>query len=41
MGENQSNHMIHKIKTDTMFISNTKNGVSIKTYEVILTFFLS
>uniref|UniRef100_A0A8R7RAT8 Polygalacturonase n=2 Tax=Triticum urartu TaxID=4572 RepID=A0A8R7RAT8_TRIUA len=33
LGEKQSNHMIHKMKMDTMFISNTKNGVSIKTYE--------
>ncbi|VAH55455.1 unnamed protein product [Triticum turgidum subsp. durum] len=33
LGEKQSNHMVHKIKMDTMFISNTKNGVSIKTYE--------
>lgn len=35
MGENQSNHKIEKIKTDTMFISNTKNGVRVKTYEVL------
>lgn len=33
LGENESNHKIEKIKTDTMFISNTKNGVRVKTYE--------
>nr|AML47762.1 putative polygalacturonase [Triticum aestivum]AOZ21505.1 putative polygalacturonase precursor [Triticum aestivum] len=33
LGENQSNDRIHKIKMDTMLMSNTKNGVRIKTYE--------
>ncbi|KAI4964858.1 hypothetical protein ZWY2020_058105 [Hordeum vulgare] len=31
-GENQTNHKIEKIKTDTMFISTPKNGVRVKTY---------
>jgi hypothetical protein len=34
LGENGSLHKIEKIKTDTMFISNTKYGVRVKTYEV-------
>ncbi|XP_044971916.1 probable polygalacturonase At1g80170 [Hordeum vulgare subsp. vulgare] len=29
LSQNQSDHRIHKIKTDTMFIANTKNGLSI------------
>ncbi|KAM3345962.1 hypothetical protein ACQJBY_020471 [Aegilops geniculata] len=33
LGENQSNDRIHKIKMDTMLLSNTKNGLRIKTYE--------
>uniref|UniRef100_A0ACD5T7V5 Uncharacterized protein n=1 Tax=Avena sativa TaxID=4498 RepID=A0ACD5T7V5_AVESA len=33
LGENGSLHKIEKIKTDTMFISNTKYGVRVKTYE--------
>ncbi|VAH71027.1 unnamed protein product [Triticum turgidum subsp. durum] len=33
LGENQSNDRIHKIKMDTMLLSNTKNGVRIKTYK--------
>ncbi|KAM3198328.1 hypothetical protein ACQJBY_073464 [Aegilops geniculata] len=33
LGENQSNDRIHKIKMDNMLLSNTKNGLRIKTYE--------
>uniref|UniRef100_A0ACD5TE85 Uncharacterized protein n=1 Tax=Avena sativa TaxID=4498 RepID=A0ACD5TE85_AVESA len=33
LGENGSLHKIEKIKTDTMFISNTKYGVRVKTFE--------
>ncbi|KAM0908603.1 hypothetical protein ACQ4PT_015354 [Festuca glaucescens] len=33
LGENGSLHKVEKIKTDTMFISNTKYGVRVKTYE--------
>lgn len=34
LGEDQSQHKIEKIKMDTLFISNTKNGVRVKTHEV-------
>lgn len=33
LGEDQSQHKIEKIKMDTLFISNTKNGVRVKTHE--------
>ncbi|KAF0926514.1 hypothetical protein E2562_026004 [Oryza meyeriana var. granulata] len=33
LGENRSYHRVEKIKMDTLFISNTENGVRVKTYQ--------
>lgn len=33
LGENRSYHRVEKIKMDTLFISNTENGVRVKTFQ--------
>uniref|UniRef100_A0A0D9WJ99 Pectate lyase superfamily protein domain-containing protein n=1 Tax=Leersia perrieri TaxID=77586 RepID=A0A0D9WJ99_9ORYZ len=33
LGENRSYHRVEKIKMDTLFISNTENGVRVKTWQ--------